>query len=180
MFFEPERSIADFNCETTGESCIAHGPMDKAALVAAAIADVEATLRRQRGANRQASEGATDSESRAESKWDTGGLEASYLARGYARQFEESAGRLQQLRNYRPVSFSDRPISQGALVQCDTGGQPFWIFLLDCGGLELNFEGREVTFISQYSPLGQALQNKREGDAFSVPGGISGTIRSVE
>jgi len=154
--------------------------MDKAALVEAAIAEMKRSLERQKGANRQASEGATDSESRAETKWDTGGLEASYLARGYARQYAELAGRLELLCNYLPESFADRPIARGALIECDLGGEPSWIFLLDCGGLELRFDGQEVTFISQDSPLGLALYNKREGQAFSIPGGISGTIRSVE
>ncbi|MEC7200257.1 MAG: transcription elongation factor GreAB, partial [Verrucomicrobiota bacterium] len=48
---------------------------------------MEALLRRHQQANRQASAGATDEQSRAETKWDTSGLEASYLARGHARQF---------------------------------------------------------------------------------------------
>ncbi len=154
--------------------------MNKAALVAAAIAEMETHLERQKGANRSASEGATDSESRAETKWDTGGLEASYLARGYARQYAELAARLKLLRNYRAESFAGRPVARGALVQCDLGGEPSCIFILDCGGLEIRFEDREVTFISQDSPLGLALCNKREGQGFSIPGGLSGIIRTIE
>ena len=66
---------------------------------------MEALLRRHQQANRQASAGATDEQSRAETKWDTGGLEASYLARGHARQFTALAMQLDELRAMEPRSF---------------------------------------------------------------------------
>jgi len=154
--------------------------MNKDTLIDALLGKLESDLRRLKGANRQAVEGATDSESKAETKWDTGGLEASYLARGYARQFEETAARLQQLRNFQPESFSDRPIDRGALVECDFSGERAHVFLFDWGGLEVNLDGLEVMVISTDAPLGQALRNRREGQSFAIPGGMNGKILRVE
>ncbi|HSH09098.1 MAG TPA: hypothetical protein VK995_01830 [Oceanipulchritudo sp.] len=155
--------------------------MDKAGILKSLLAELEAELRRQQQANEKASAGATDSESRAETKWDTSGLEASYLARGHARQFALLSSHVQRLRNFAPASFDGLPIGIGALVECVAEGQAFHLFLLDCGGgIELAIDGTEVTVITPESPIGNALSNKRQGDRFAVPGGISGTIRRVE
>jgi len=155
--------------------------MDKAGILKSLLAELEAELRRQQQANEKAKAGATDSESRAETKWDTSGLEASYLARGHARQFALLSSQVQQLRGFVPHSFAGLPIGIGALTECEADGQAFHVFLLDCGGgIELVVDGTEVTIITKESPLGNALANKREGDRFAVPGGIAGTIRRVE
>ena len=84
---------------------------------------MEALLRRHQQANRQASAGATDEQSRAETKWDTSGLEASYLARGHARQFTALALQLDELRAMEPRSFKGQPIGIGALVTLELEGQ---------------------------------------------------------
>ena len=155
--------------------------MEKSGIVRALLEKLEQELRRHQQANEKAVAGATDSESRAESKWDTGGLEASYLARGHAKQFALLSTQVQRLRGFVPSTFSNRPIGMGALVECEANGYAFQVLLLDCGGgIELSVDGIEVTVVTPESPLGAALLNKREGQQYAVPGGVSGTIRRVE
>lgn len=137
-------------------------------------------LQRHHAANETAKAGATDSESRAESKWDTQGLEASYLARGHARQFAEFAQQAEILGGFKPASYSGKPIGTGALVECDIEGYRCFFFLLPCcGGMELQIDGIELTVVTPESPLGTALLNKLEGEPYSIPGAAAGMICRV-
>jgi hypothetical protein len=155
--------------------------MDKVFILKSILAELEAELKRQQGANKQASANATDSEARAESKWDTQGIEASYLARGYAQQFALLSTQAKSLQSLELSSFAGQPIGVGALVECDFGGEASHVFLLPCcGGVDLDVDGAEITVVTPESPLGHALLNKRQGQPFATPGGISGTIRQVE
>lgn len=154
--------------------------MNKQQVFEAVIAQLQSNLSRQKAANQRAREGATDSESRAESKWDTGGLEASYLARGYARQFEEAVQQLETLRSFPLADLSGQPIGLGALVLTKMGAFRDWLFLLPCcGGMEVRLEGTEVTIITPESPIGQSLLDKAAGGSYRTPAGGSGTVLEV-
>ena len=66
--------------------------MDKQVLVATIIAQLEKTLQGTTQAALEAAQSATDDEAKSESKYDTRGLEASYLASGqahYAKELKE-------------------------------------------------------------------------------------------
>lgn len=155
--------------------------MEKQDVMAALKAELESELQRQQAANEQASAGATDSESRAESKWDTGGLEASYLARGYARQYAALVEQAEALRGFEPADFSGKAAAVGALIRCDFEGFTSYIFLLHCcGGTDLMVDGEEVTVVTLESPLGATLAGKRDGDSYKLPNGATGKIISIE
>lgn len=115
-------------------------------------------------------EQATDSENRAEDKYDTRGLEASYLAMGQARQAEESALAVQafealSLREFLP----NDEISLGALVTVESRNKPSHYFVgPKAGGTELNHDGKEVMVITPQSPLGRQLMGRRQGDTFEL------------
>jgi transcription elongation GreA/GreB family factor len=144
-------------------------------------AELDTEVSRLKGANKAAAASATDSEFRAESKWDTGGLEASYLARGYARQFAQLTEQAQRLRSFQPRALSGKAAGVGALVECELGGFRSFMFLLPfCGGMELQIEDQELTVVTPDSPLGGALLNRRAGDAFKLPSGISCTVIRIE
>ena len=89
--------------------------MNKPMILKALLAELEEELRRLMAANEQASAGATDSEARAETKWDTCGLESSYLARGHAQQFQALVADVENLRAFAAPDFSGRPIGVGRL-----------------------------------------------------------------
>ena len=155
--------------------------MDKAIILRALIAELEEELRRLLAANESAAAGATHAEARAETKWDTCGLEASYLARGHAEQFKTLAAEVHNLRGFVAPDYSGRPIGVGALVEVEMEGTAMRFFLLHCGGgIDLMIEGREVTVITPESPVGAALLDKQQNDSFSFRAGSSGIIQRVK
>lgn len=154
--------------------------IDKAVLLKAVVEKLEEEVRRHVAANEQASSGATHSEARAETKWDTCGLELSYLARGHAQQVEALVQAIELLRAFVPPDFSGQPIGIGALVEVQMNGAELLFFLLGCGGgHEVEVEGRECTVVTPESPVGAALINVREGDTFSFRAGSEGLVLRV-
>ena len=78
---------------------------------------------------------ATDEQSKAENKYDTRGLEASYLARGQSRQLAETEAALAELETMRPRTFSpEDAIDIGALVELRTGRDCDWFFVAPRAG----------------------------------------------
>ena len=114
-------------------------------------------------------EAATHAENIAENKYDTLGLEASYLATGQARRVEEIR---QALKNCQAMTLAPfdpaHGIQVGALVHLEAGsgsGSGQWLFLApDAAGLKLVHDGHTVTVITPRSPLGAALLGKQPED----------------
>ena len=155
--------------------------LDKKKLLAAVQAVLEEELRLQLKGQQSAAEGATHAEARAETKWDTCGLEQSYLARGLARQFEKLAGQVETLRSFVLPDYSGKPIGVGALVEAEMDGFRDLFFLLDCGGgTEVKMDDLTVTVITPESPVGGALMGRQVGESYSFRAGISGRVRCVE
>ena len=154
--------------------------MKKTAILRAVIAEIEKELRSQQAAMGSARAGATDEQSRAETKWDTCGLEASYLAHGLAQQFESLATDLLNLRSFMVPVFDGQPVSDGALIEVELDRETLLYFMLPSGGgLEVQLEGRTITVITSASPIGAALLGKQQGSAFSFRKGSKGRIVSV-
>lgn len=122
-------------------------------------------------AARAAHETATHEENIAENKYDTLGLEASYLATGQARRAEAIREAMALWRQFCPRPYNDsQGIQLGALVcLVDAEDQQQQIFLGPPGGsMTLNSGDERVQVISGESPLGQALLGKCEGDEVSI------------
>ncbi|MEA2068202.1 MAG: hypothetical protein U9P12_03280 [Verrucomicrobiota bacterium] len=155
--------------------------MDKAKILKAVLAELDEELRRQLAAQETAAAGATHGEAKAETKWDTCGLEQSYLARGHAKQFEALVMQVEELRAFVPPGFSGKAIGAGALVKTEMDGEKMLFILLNCGGgIELEVDGREITVITPESPVGAALQDKKQGDCYSFREGMEGNILTVD
>ncbi|MBN9690136.1 MAG: GreA/GreB family elongation factor [Verrucomicrobia bacterium] len=141
--------------------------MAKSAVVAAILDQLTAEAELYDRAARAAHAEATDEQSKAENKYDTRGLEASYLARGQSRQAAEVGQALVQFRAL-PLGES-ASVEVGALVQLTAGRDVTWYFLGPrAGGLEVTVEGQEITVITPQSPLGSQLLGRREGDRISL------------
>jgi hypothetical protein len=154
--------------------------MNKTALLRIVITELENDLIRQRQANQQASAGATDGEARAETKWDTCGLESSYLARGHALQFKALVADLENLKTFMIPLYDGLPIGTGALVEVKLDKEKLLFFLLPCaGGTEVQMDGQSVTVITPSSPVGAALMDKKQDDKFSFRAGSFGKILAV-
>ena len=157
------------------------GIMDKKKILKAVFQSLEEELRVQLKGQEMAAEGATHVEAKAESKWDTCGLEQSYLARGLAKQFEALSASVMELRSFQPLDFSGKPVGVGALIETETDGFKDVFFLLECGGgTEVEVDGREITVITTESPVGGALMGKAEGATYAFRAGMEGTILSVK
>jgi transcription elongation GreA/GreB family factor len=113
---------------------------------------------------------ATDEQSKAEHKYDTRGLEASYLARGQSRQLAETEAAIEHFAAFHPKTFTGgEPIDLGALVELQSGRDRSLYFLCArSGGTEIVHEDREILVITPQSPLGQQLIGRRQGDALKL------------
>ena len=116
-------------------------------------------------------ETATHEENIAENKYDTLGLEASYLAAGQAKRVEEIKQALALCQSMQLRAFDDqRGIEIGALLGLeDENGRQQWLFLApDAAGLKVDVVGQPVTVITPRSPLGKSLLGKFEGDEVEI------------
>lgn len=127
-------------------------------------------------------EAATHEENVAENKYDTLGLEASYLATGQARRVEQIRQSLKSCRTMALEPFNAaRGIQVGALVNLEAeNGNAQHLFLApDAAGLTLCVEGQTVTVITPHSPLGTALLGKQVDDEVQITVGATAQYFSV-
>ncbi len=118
---------------------------------------------------------ATHESSKAENKYDTRGLEAAYLARGQSRQAKEI---LESIKVYESLATREfapgETIDVSALVELGLDWTRSWFFVGPRnGGLEIEFEGKEVTVITPQSPLGEQLMGKKAGQRWTAKVGGS-------
>lgn len=124
---------------------------------------------------------ATDPDSRAENKYDTRTLEASYVARGQARRVAE----LQEAARAFGALSGDAlepgaAITPGALVSLKTPEEAVYYFLGPfAGGTEVLHEGNEVVVITPASALGQKLVGRHAGDTIVLRPGAEARVMSV-
>jgi transcription elongation GreA/GreB family factor len=110
---------------------------------------------------------ATHESSKAESKYDTRGLEASYLARGQSRQAAEIEAAIAEFEKMPAKKFgADEPIGLGALMELETDGENLFYFIGPrAGGTEVVHDKKEILVITPQSPLGEQLLGKKSGDS---------------
>ena len=134
-----------------------------------------------RAANASRAE-ATHEQNKAEGKYDTRGLEASYLARGQSRQAAEIESAIAEFEKLAVRKFGDgEAIDPGALVELETGGEHFLYFIGPrAGGTEVVHEKKEILVITPQSPLGEQLLGKKQGDQPQLNfGGVKQAARIV-
>ncbi|WP_191486984.1 GreA/GreB family elongation factor [Pseudomonas sp. FEN] len=145
--------------------------MDKHAVRQRLLEQLEIDLDVLQRAAQTAYETATHEENVAENKYDTLGLEASYLATGQARRMEEIRQALKRCRELPLRPYDERNgIQLGALLALEAeNGSEQWLFLApDAAGLKIEGAGQLITVISPRSPLGAALLGKQEGDDVEI------------
>ena len=134
-------------------------------------AELRAQLERLSKAAIEAHAAATDPGSKAEGKYDTRSLEASYLAAGQARQVDELA---ESVRIFETLSFpdfkTDDEIDAGALVEANLNGETAYFLLVPAsGGLVIEHEGMEITLLTPASGLYRKLLGMRRGESLETP-----------
>ena len=109
---------------------------------------------------------ATHESSKAENKYDTRGLEASYLARGQSKQAAEIEAAIAEFEKLRVKNFgADEPVGLGALVELENGGEKLFYFIGPrAGGTEILHDKKEILVITPQSPLGEQLLGRKAGE----------------
>ncbi|MFM8469745.1 MAG: transcription elongation factor GreAB [Limisphaerales bacterium] len=144
--------------------------MNKRTVLKAILAALQAELQTYVRAAKSARAEATDEQSRAENKYDTRGLEASYLAAGQVRQVVElesaiAAFAALPVRKFGPTE----SIGLGALVELEQNGERMLYFIgPSAGGTEVKCGKREVLVITPQSPLGGQLQGRQQGEQLEL------------
>ncbi len=140
--------------------------MNKSAALQQIIVALQRNLDGLQAAVKVAHESATHGESVAENKYDTRGLEASYLAHGQAKRAAEIEAALRLYQAIAPESLSDQAttVTISSLVELkDQHGVVRWVWPgVDAGGVAFVFEGNDVTIITPQSPLGAVLMGRLE------------------
>ena len=158
--------------------------MNKALALKQILVALQRDLDGLQAAVKVAHESATHGESVAENKYDTRGLEASYLAHGQAMRAAEIEASLRLFEVITPASLepASPTVTISSLVKLeDQDGVVRWVWLgSDAGGVKFEFEGHEITIITPHSPLGAALMGRVVGDDFELcpKGTSSGRLQS--
>jgi len=150
--------------------------MDKLWLQQQVLQRLAEDLQRVEQALRFAHETATHEENIAENKYDTLGLEASYLATGQARRADALRQALLQWHQWVPQPYqAELGIQLGALVTLvDAEGLGQLVFLGPEGGnMQLRHGNIHIQVISSQAPLARALWGKSEGDEVALQIGAS-------
>src|ERR1035441_75145 len=144
--------------------------MKKAPLIRQIVASLTESLGVLEKAARASHAEATHESSKAESKYDTRGLEAAYLAAGQARQAKEIHDSIKLYKTLTTRDFAaDEPIDLTALLELDAGGVRSLYFIgPKNGGLGIERQRKEVTVITPQSPLGKNLMGKKAGQRWTA------------
>jgi transcription elongation GreA/GreB family factor len=144
--------------------------MNKTQLIKRIVAALNENLDLLQKAARASHAEATHESSKAESKYDTRGLEAAYLAGGQARQAKEILDSIKAYEALTVKAFAaEAPIDLTALVELDSDGSRSMYFMGPRnGGLEVEVGRKEVTVITPQSPLGQTLMGKKAGQRWTT------------
>ena len=128
--------------------------------------EVEGYMRSAKSAHAEA----THEQNKAENKYDTRGLEASYLAHGQSRQALEVLQAIQIYENFAIREFGpEEPIDLGALVELERKGERAWYFVGSrAGGTEVICEGHEILVITPQSPMGRQLAGRKQGERVEI------------
>lgn len=159
--------------------------MKKAALLDKIVAHLKGQVSRFAAAAETSRAEATDEENQAEDKYDTRGLEASYLAAGQSRQMAEMADALQQFATLVPTRFhATTPIDVGALVDLASKRETTRYFIGPAaGGTEIRQGPSTILVLTPQSPLGRQLIGRTKGEKLTMkigPFTDTYTITNVE
>lgn len=139
--------------------------MNKASLLEKILLELQTKLDAAIAETKSAKEAATHEESKPENKYDTRGLEATYMAQAQAKRVGQIKEDIYNLSKIKFENQSTKVIS-GSLVKLlylEQEKEAFY-FVLPSGGINIDFKAETIKSISVSSPLAQVLLNKEEGD----------------
>lgn len=142
---------------------------NKANLIRTIESEIELQLNTLKAAALESHLSSTGDESKAEGKYDTRGLEASYLADAQAEQVDLLEEQLERLRNLEIPESPDQVV-MGTLVLVTGDENELGYLLLPVGaGKTVEFEGQSFTVVTPESPVGAAIIGQEEGNFIHHP-----------
>ncbi len=149
--------------------------MNKGALIKKIVDQLTAELAVYHKAARAAHAEATHEQSKAENKYDTRGLEASYLARGQSRQAAEIMQSIEHFQKLAVREFHKTDaIDIGAFVELGEKSESSFYFIGSrAGGTEVIHAKKEILVITPQSPLGAQLVGKKQGGLLQLAIGLT-------
>ena len=145
--------------------------MNKTQLLEQIITELESVHKNAVDATKLAHETATHGETVAENKYDTFGLEASYLAHGQAKRVAECETDLVAYKKLTAKVFSDKKaIGLGALIYLNDSNNNEKIIFLGptAGGLKIVFNNDHIMVVTPSAPLGKSLIGRYVGDEIEM------------
>ena len=145
--------------------------INKQKLIRQIIETLEQVYQDAYAAAMRAYETATDEENEAENKYDTLGLEASYLAQGQSKRVNECEADLNAFKKLNNIALADSEfITIGSIIDLlDESGFELILFLGPAaGGLKINYENSLITIITPSSPLGKKLNKRHIDDEIEI------------
>jgi transcription elongation GreA/GreB family factor len=136
--------------------------MNKSAVLSAILKSLEEELEMLTRGARASFAAATDPDSKAENKYDTRTLEASYVARGQAQRVAEVQQAVHLYQALAQDSRENDTVRLGSLVTLDSENHYF--VGPAAGGTEVVVDGQEILVITPASPLGAILMTKKPGE----------------
>jgi transcription elongation GreA/GreB family factor len=154
--------------------------MTKRAVIQKIVASLQTELETYTRAAKASHAEATAEENRAENKYDTRGLEASYLAAGQANKIVELEESISAFDALRGRKFNEAEgIDVGALIEITQDGERAHFFIgPSAGGIEIKTRGTEVLVITPQSPLGSQLKGAKQGAKIKI--NLAGRKQLVE
>ena len=153
--------------------------IDKSEILTLIIEQLRADLATLEQAVAIARDTATHSDCLGSSKYETMGLEASYLAQGQGARLLEIERSLEYFKRLK-LTESASVIGLSSLVVLDDEEgehQLLWL-AAEAGGLKIQYGNLTITVITPKSPLGRTLIGKAAGDDFEIT--IAGKSRDYE
>lgn len=146
---------------------------NKAEIIKTILSSQQATLEDLITSANVAKDAATAEESKAENKYDTRGLEASYLAGAQSKRVIELQESIYRITNLNLKTYKDEDtISSTAIVALNDGEQTKYFFLLPVmGGLQIPINGIQLQTLSVEAPLAREIIGKSVGDCFEFQAG---------
>ncbi|MCJ8271204.1 MAG: GreA/GreB family elongation factor [Psychrosphaera sp.] len=161
-------------------------------LIQGIVAKLEDNLAVQIQAAKDAHMAATHSESVAEGKYDTFGLESSYLAQGQQKRVEEVTVALHYFRQeqlkeqfQKELKLQSKPTTERQFIEplcfialLNDQQSLYFVLAMQAGGLKITLEDKVVTVITPESPIGKAMNEKMIGDEIDIT--LKGQLQTFE
>ncbi|MBL4760370.1 MAG: GreA/GreB family elongation factor [Mariprofundaceae bacterium] len=141
---------------------------DKAAILALIIQQLETDINISAQAVKMARDTATHKDCLGSSKYETMGLEASYLAQGQGTRLLELERSLAYFKQVKLQESTSITLETYIILNDEDDKQTCLWMAGDAGGLKVPYQQQIITVITPKSPLGKAIMGKNIGDDFSL------------